>query len=240
MLILSIMNNSIAEHKIKVIAHIESDFKGKFGIPRQSGIIHELSAKIVFEKQYRDINALRGLEKFSHLWLIWQFSENTDYECFPTVRPPRLGGEERIGVFATRSPFRPNSIGLSCVEFDHIEISTKNGPVVYVKGADLLDGTPIYDIKPYIPYTDAHPQASCSFAKSEWERKLKVDFPKELLEQIKENKQTALIKVLEQDPRPAYKEDSDEVYTMSFAGYEVSFMVNNRVLTVTKVEFYNA
>ena len=234
------MNNSISEHKIKIIAHIESDFKGKFGIPRQSGIISELSAKIVFEKQYRDINALRGLEKFSHLWLIWQFSENTANECFPTIRPPRLGGEERIGVFATRSPFRPNSIGLSCVELDHIEVSTKNGPVIIVKGADLLDGTPIYDIKPYIPYTDAHPQASCSFAKSEWERKIEVDFPKELLEQISEKKQTALIKVLEQDPRPAYKEDSDEVYTMSFAGYEVSFVVRNRVLTVTKVGFYSA
>ena len=236
MLRLLIMNNSIIEHKIKVIAHIESDFKGKFGIPRQSGIIRELTAKIVFEKDYRDVNALRGLEKFSHLWLIWQFSENADNECFPTVRPPRLGGEERIGVFATRSPFRPNSIGLSCVELDHIEVSNKYGPVVFVRGADLLDGTPIYDIKPYIPYTDAHPQASCSFAKSEWERKLKVEFPKELLEQIKEDKQTALIKVLEQDPRPAYKEDSDDIYTMSFADYEVSFTVKNKVLKVIKIE----
>ena len=232
---MKIMNKSTLEHKIKVIAHIESDFKGKFGIPRQSGIIHELSAKIIFEKQFRDFNALRGLEKFSHLWLVWQFSENTDNECFPTVRPPRLGGEERIGVFATRSPFRPNSIGLSCVELDHIEHSTKEGPIIYVRGADLLNGTPIFDIKPYIPYTDAQPQAACSFAKSEWERKLEVSFPKELLEQIKKDKQTALIKVLEQDPRPAYKEDSDEVYTMSFADYEVSFIVKNKVLTVTKI-----
>ena len=230
------MNNSITEHKIKVIAHIESDFKGKFGIPRQSGIITELYSKIIFEKEYRDINALRGLDKFSHLWLIWQFSENTANECFPTIRPPRLGGEERIGVFATRSPFRPNSIGLSCVELDHIEVSAKNGPVIFVKGADLLDGTPIYDIKPYIPYTDAKPQASCSFAKSEWERKVKVDFPKELLEQIKDEKQTALIKVLEQDPRPAYKEDSEEVYTMSFADYEVSFIVKEKVLKVIGVD----
>ena len=230
------MNNSITEHKIKVIAHIESDFKGKFGIPRQSGIITELSSKIIFEKEYRDINALRGLDKFSHLWLIWQFSENTANECFPTIRPPRLGGEERIGVFATRSPFRPNSIGLSCVELDHIEVSAKNGPVIFVKGADLLDGTPIYDIKPYIPYTDAQPQAFCSFAKSEWERKVKVDFPKELLEKINENKQSSLIKVLEQDPRPAYKEDSEEVYTMSFADYEVSFMVKNKVLKVIGVD----
>ena len=234
------MKNSILEHKIKVIAHIESDFKGKFGIPRQSGIIHELSAKIVFEKKYRDINALRGLEKFSHLWLIWQFSENTDNECFPTVRPPRLGGEERIGVFATRSPFRPNSIGLSCVELDHIEVTSKDGPVLFVNGADLLNGTPIYDIKPYIPYTDAQPQAACSFAKSEWERKLEVDFPKELLEKIADSKQSALIKVLEQDPRPAYKEDSDEIYTMSFADYEVSFVVKNKVLKVTKIDFYTA
>lgn len=228
------------EHKIKTIARIETDFKEKFGIPRQSGIIPELSGKIIFEKEYRNVNAVRGLEKFTHLWLIWLFSENIDNECFPTIRPPRLGGEERIGVFATRSPFRPNSIGLSCVELDHIEVSSKNGPVIIVKGADLLDGTPIYDIKPYIPYTDAHPQASCSFAKSEWERKIEVDFPKELLEQINKEKQTALIKVLEQDPRPAYKEDSDEVYTMSFAGYEVSFVVKNRVLTVTKVGFYSA
>ena len=226
------MNNSISEHKIKVIAHIESDFKGKFGIPRQSGIITELSSKIVFEKEYRDINALRGLDKFSHLWLIWQFSENTANECFPTIRPPRLGGEERIGVFATRSPFRPNSMGLSCVELDHIVVTTKNGPVIFVKGADLLDGTPIYDIKPYIPYTDAHPQAACSFAKSEWERKVEVDFPKELLDKINENKKSALIKVLEQDPRPAYKEDSEEVYTMSFADYEVSFIVKDKVLRV--------
>ena len=230
------MNNSITEHKIKVIAHIESDFKGKFGIPRQSGIITELSSKIIFEKEYRDINALRGLDKFSHLWLIWQFSENTANECFPTIRPPRLGGEERIGVFATRSPFRPNSIGLSCVELDHIEVSAKNGPVIFVKGADLLDGTPIYDIKPYIPYTDAQPQASCSFAKSEWERKVKVDFPKELLEKINVDKQSSLIKVLEQDPRPAYKEDSEEVYTMSFADYEVSFMVKEKVLKVIGVD----
>lgn len=230
------MNNSITEHKIKVIAHIESDFKGKFGIPRQSGIITELSSKIIFEKEYRDINALRGLDKFSHLWLIWQFSENTANECFPTIRPPRLGGEERIGVFATRSPFRPNSIGLSCVELDHIEVSAKNGPVIFVKGADLLDGTPIYDIKPYIPYTDAQPQAFCSFAKSEWERKVKVDFPKELLEKINVDKQSSLIKVLEQDPRPAYKEDSEEVYTMSFADYEVSFMVKNKVLKVIGVD----
>ena len=229
-----------SEFRIKTIAHIESDFKDKFGIPRQSGIIPELSAKIIFEKQYRDINAIRGLEEFSHLWLIWQFSENTENECFPTIRPPRLGGEERIGVFATRSPFRPNSLGLSCVELDRIEITSKYGPVIFIKGADLLNGTPIYDIKPYIPYTDAHSKARCSFAKSEWERKVKVDFPQKLLDEIDSSKQTALLKVLEQDPRPAYKEDSDELYTMTFANYEVSFTVKNKVLTVTNIDLHTA
>ncbi len=230
------MKEPISEYKIKPIAYIKTDFKEKFGIPRQSGVVSELIGKIIFEKEFRDINSLRGLEKFSHLWLIWIFSENCDNECFPTVRPPRLGGDERVGVFATRSPYRPNSLGLSCVELDYIDTNPSNkGPIIYVKGVDLLDGTPIIDIKPYIPYTDSHFQASCSFAKSDWERKLEVDFPKELLDQIKEDKKTALIKVLEQDPRPAYKEDSEEIYTMSFAGYEVSFVVKNKVLLVTKI-----
>ena len=221
---------------IKPIAYIETDFNEKFGIPRQSGVVPNLSGKIIFEKEYRDVNALRGLENFSHLWLIWQFSENIKNECFPTVRPPRLGGEERIGVFATRSPFRPNSIGLSCVELERIDLNTALGPVIYVKGADLKNKTPIFDIKPYIPYTDAKPEASCSFAKSEWERKLNVDFPKELLDKIATNKQQNLIEVLEQDPRPAYKEDSEQVYTLSFADYEVDFCVRNKVLNVLEVK----
>ena len=221
---------------IKPIAYIETDFKEKFGIPRQSGVVPNLLGKIIFEKEYRDINAIRGLEKFTHIWLIWLFSENIENECFPTVRPPRLGGDERIGVFATRSPFRPNSIGLSCVELNKIELDTKLGPVIYVKGADLMNRTPIFDIKPYIPYTDAKPQASCSFAKAEWERKLKVEFPQELLDKIKTNKQQNLVEVLEQDPRPAYKEESNQVYTLSFADYEVSFVVNNKVLTVTEIQ----
>ena len=224
------------EHKIKIIAHIRTDFKEKFGIPRQSGVVPDLIGKIVFEKKYRDINALRGLEKFSHLWLIWQFSKNANNECFPTIRPPRLGGEERVGIFATRSPFRPNSIGLSSVELDHIEQTTNEGPVIYVKGADLLDGTPIYDIKPYIPYTDAHTEARCSFAKSDWERKLEVDFPQELLNEIEEEKQQSIINILAQDPRPAYKEDSEHIYTMAFADYQISFLVKNNLLRVTGVD----
>lgn len=229
------MDNKETEHRIKVIAHIETDFKEKFGIPRQSGVVPELIGKIIFKKEYRDINAVRGLEKFSHLWLIWQFSKNTNNECFPTIRPPRLGGDEKIGVFATRSPFRPNSIGLSCVEIDRIEHTSNLGPVIYVKGADLLDNTPIYDIKPYISYTDAHPDANCSFAKSEWERTVKVVFPDNLLKEINQDKQQSLLKVLAQDPRPAYKEDSDNIYTMAFAEYEVSFKVRNKVLEVVGV-----
>ncbi len=229
------MEHFKTEHKIKVIAHIKTDFKEKFGIPRQSGIVPDLKGKIIFEKEYRDINALRGLEKFSHLWLIWQFSENTNNECFPTIRPPRLGGEERIGVFATRSPFRPNSIGLSCVQIDKIEQTTNYGPIIYVKGADLLDNTPIYDIKPYIPYADAHPDAKCSFAKSEWERKVEVIFPEKHLKEIDKEKQQSLIKVLEQDPRPAYKQDSDDIYTMAFAEYEVSFTVKSKTLKVVSI-----
>lgn len=224
------------EHKIKVIAHIKTDFKEKFGIPRQSGVVPELIGKIILEKEYRDINAVRGLEDFSHIWLLWQFSENTNNECFPTIRPPRLGGEERVGVFATRSPFRPNSIGLSSVELDHIELTANDGPVIYVKGADLLDGTPIYDIKPYIPYTDSHAEAKCSFAKSEWERKLEVDFPKEVLNEIEKEKQKSLINILAQDPRPAYKEDSDHIYTMAFADCQVSFTVKNKTLKVLNVQ----
>ena len=224
------------EHKIKVIAHIRTDFKEKFGIPRQSGVVPELIGKIILEKEYRDINAVRGLEDFSHIWLLWQFSENTNNECFPTIRPPRLGGEERVGVFATRSPFRPNSIGLSSVELDHIELTANDGPVIYVKGADLLDGTPIYDIKPYIPYTDSHAEAKCSFAKSEWERKLEVDFPQKLLNEIEKEKQQSLINILAQDPRPAYKEDSDHIYTMAFAEYQVSFSVKNKILKVINLQ----
>ena len=225
-------------HQIEVIGHIETDFKEKFGIPRQSGIIKELTGKIIFAKKYRNPDAIRGIEKFTHLWLLWQFSENVreDWDWSPTVRPPRLGGSEKKGVFATRSPFRPNNIGLSCVELEHVEIDKDKGPLIFVRGADLLDGTPIYDIKPYIPYTDAHPQATCSFAAADWERKLEVDFPESLLQQIVPSKQVSLIKVLEQDPRPAYKEDSDNEYGLKFADYDVKFVVKNKTLIVTGVE----
>ena len=222
-------------HYIRPIAYIESDFKDKFGIPRQSGIVNDLVSKIVFEREYRDTNALRGLEGFSHIWLIWLFSENSFHECFPTVRPPRFGGDERIGIFATRSPFRPNSLGLSCVEIDHIELHTANGPVIFVKGADLMNGTPIFDIKPYIAFTDSKPNAVCSFAKCEWERSLDVLFPDDLLNKIKEEKRKALIEVLAQDPRPAYKKDSEQIYHIRFSDYDVGFVVENRVLKVVDV-----
>lgn len=224
-------------YNIEAIGHIETDFKEKFGIPRQSGIIKELIGKIVFTKKYRNPDAIRGIEKFTHLWLLWQFSQciKESEEWSPTVRPPRLGGSEKKGVFATRSPFRPNNIGLSCVELHHIEIDKNKGPLIYVRGADLLDGTPIYDIKPYIPYTDSHPEASSSFAEADWHRKLEVIFPEELLLQIDKDKRMALIEILEQDPRPAYKADSQNDYGMKFNKYDVQFVVNDGKLRVTKI-----
>ncbi len=221
---------------MKIIAHIHSDFREKFGIPRQSGLVEELEAVIVFEPEYRNLDALRGLDQFSHIWLIWQFSECVRKEWSPTVRPPRLGGNERVGVFATRSPFRPNGIGLSSVRLCRIEKTRELGPVIHVAGADLMDGTPIFDIKPYLPYVDSHPEACGGFAEKTKGYHIPIDFPKELLEQVPKDKRKALCGVLAGDPRPAYQQDPDRVYGMSFAGYEIRFQVSEGILTVLDVQ----
>ena len=219
-----------------VIARIRSDFPAKFGIPRQSGLVEDLRAQVVFEPEYRDPAALRGLEGFTHIWLIWQFSENLREGWSPTVRPPRLGGNERMGVFATRSPFRPNPIGLSCVRLLGIQAHPELGHVLEVAGADLMDGTPILDVKPYIPYADAHPEASGGFTGNTGGAVLEVCFPPALLERVPADKRAALTGVLARDPRPPYQHDPDRVYGLAFAGLEVRFTVAGNVLTVTAVE----
>lgn len=220
---------------MKIIAHIYTDFPEKFGIPRQSGLIEELEGKIVFTPEYRNPEALRGIEDFSHIWLLWEFSEAVREDWKPTVRPPLLGGNKRMGVFATRSPFRPNSIGLSSVRLDRTEITEKEGTVLYVKGADLMNGTPIYDIKPYLPYADSHPDAVGGFTETLGERQLEVDFPEELLKKVPEEKRKALIKVLACDPRPSYQNDGERVYGLPFGGVEVNFRVNGKVLRVVSI-----
>ena len=220
---------------IKAIAHIRSDFPEKFGIPRQSGLVEELTARIVFEPEYRQISAFRGLEGFSHLWLIWEFSKAKEKPWSPTVRPPRLGGNARLGVFATRSPFRPNPIGLSCVKLVGLEQDPKLGPVLVVAGADLMDGTPIYDIKPYLPYADCKPEATGGFASQPKEPSLQVEIPEHLLESIPPEKREALRGVLAQDPRPQYQDDPQRVYGMAFAGLEVRFTVVQGRLTVCEI-----
>ena len=222
-------------HALTVIARIHSDFSEKFGIPRQSGLVEGLRARIVFEPEFRDPEAVRGLEEFSHIWLIWQFSQAVREGWSPTVRPPRLGGNKRLGVFATRSPFRPNALGLSAVRLEGIEQDPGLGPVLLVAGADLLDGTPIYDIKPYVPYADAHPEASGGFADRIERRRLTVNFPPHLLERVPEDKREGLTGVLAQDPRPAYQADPERVYGMAFAGLEVRFTVEGERLTVQDV-----
>jgi len=220
---------------LKVIAKIRTDFPTKFGIPRQSGIVGSLRGAIVFEPEFRVAEAVRGLEEFSHLWLIWEFSEAVRDTWSPTVRPPRLGGNVRKGVFATRSPFRPNPIGLSSVKLEKIEIDPKLGPVIYVSGADLMDGTPIYDIKPYIAYTDSHPDAVSGFASKPAEYLLEVDFPEELLRKVPESQRESLIDVLAHDPRPQYHDDPERIYGMTFATMEIKFKVNGMKLTVIAV-----
>ena len=217
------------------IAHIKSDFSEKFGIPRQSGLVEELTAEVVFEPEYRVPEALRGLEGFSHLWLIWEFSQARREGWSPTVRPPRLGGNRRLGVFATRSPFRPNPIGLSCVRLVEVRQHRELGPVLTVAGADLLDGTPIYDIKPYLPYADCKPDAVGGFASQPKGADLEVECPPELLEAVPEDKRAALLAVLAQDPRPQYQDDPDRVYGMAFAGTEVKFRVAGGRLRVTEI-----
>ena len=221
--------------ELRVIARIETDFPSKFGIPRQAGIVEALEGRIVFEPEYRNPDALRGIEGFSHLWLIWQFSEAVREDWSPTVRPPRLGGNERLGVFATRSPFRPNPLGLSCVRLLGVERDPARGPVLRVAGADLMDGTPIYDIKPYLPYTDCKPDASGGFAPDAGAR-LMVSFAPGAEEKIPAEKRAALRGVLENDPRPRYQDDPSRVYGLSFAGRNVRFRVENGALTVLSVE----
>ena len=219
-----------------IIARIRSDFPTKFGIPRQSGLVEDLRATVVFEPDYRNPDALRGLEEFSHLWLIWQFSQAVRDTWSPTVRPPRLGGNTRMGVFATRSPFRPNPIGLSCVRLVGMEKDPELGHVLVVAGADLMDGTPILDIKPYLPYADSHPEALGGFTGNVGGKVLEVEFPPELLERVPEDKREALIGVLSRDPRPSYQHDPERVYGMAFAGLEVRFSVDGDVLHVRAVE----
>lgn len=223
------------EFKISPIARMESDFPTKFGIPRQAGIVSELQSRIVFEPEYRDMEAFRGIEEFSHIWVIWQFSENLKGGWSPTVRPPRLGGNERKGVFATRSPFRPNALGLSCLRLIRLEKDKNLGPVLYVAGADLMDGTPIFDIKPYVPYADCHSDALSGFA-PDGGKTLNVIIPEEIEKNIPENKLQALRGVLANDPRPRYQNDPERVYAMEFGGYEVKFSVKNETLKVLSAE----
>ncbi len=220
------------------IAHIRTDFPEKFGIPRQSGLAAELQARIVFEPRYRNADALRGLEDFSHIWLVWEFSANRHQSQWqPTVRPPRLGGNRQMGVFATRSPYRPNPLGLSCVCLESIDYECADGPVIYVKGADLMDGTPIYDIKPYIKYADSRPDAVCGYVDSLQERSLQVVLPGAVSEKmIDRSRLAALVEVLGLDPRPSYHDDPERVYGLSFAGQNVKFRVRDGVLTVIDIE----
>lgn len=222
--------------QIGVIARMHSDFATKFGIPRQSGLVEELRSTIVFEPEYRNQDALRGIEDFSHLWIIWQFSEAVRQGWSPTVRPPRLGGNARMGVFATRSPFRPNNLGLSCVKLLGVEHTERYGTVLHVGGADLMDGTPIFDIKPYIPYSDCKPGASGGFTDHAGDFLLEVDFPQELLKKLPEEKQKAAVGVLSHDPRPSYQRNADRVYGLSFAGFDIRFTVAGNRLTVQAVE----
>ena len=220
---------------INIIARMRSDFSGKFGIPRQSGLVEELRATVIFEPEYRNADALRGLEGFSHLWIIWQFSEAVRSDWSPTVRPPRLGGNTRMGVFATRSPFRPNHLGLSCVRLLGIEETAEHGTVLHVGGADLMDGTPIFDIKPYIPYADCQPDATGGFTEQADEYLLEVDFPTALLKHLPESKQAAAVEVLRHDPRPSYQRNPDHIYGLTFAGFDIRFQVTENRLTVIDV-----
>lgn len=220
---------------MKTIAKIKTDFPTKFGIPRQSGLVEELKGIIIFEPEYRNSEALKGLEDFSHIWLLWKFSETDRDSWSPTVRPPKLGGNTRKGVFATRSPFRPNSIGLSCVKLEGIEHTENFGTVLHVAGADLMDGTPVADIKPYIPYTDCHTDANGGFSKDGNTSKLDVVFSDGLKKEIPSDKLSALVKVLELDPRPAYQNDPERVYGFGFAGKEIKFTVSENTLMVTEV-----
>lgn len=226
------------EVSIQVIARMRSDFPSKFGIPRQSGLVEALESTIVFEPEFRNADALRGIEGYSYLWLIWQFSEAVRSGWSPTVRPPRLGGNTRMGVFATRSPFRPNSLGLSSVKLLGVEQTSDFGTVIHVAGADLMDGTPIFDIKPYIPYGDCHPEATGGFTDTAEDFLLEVVFPDALLTKLPENKRQAAIGVLSHDPKPSYQRSPERIYGLQFAGFDIRFQVNNKILTVVDVTGY--
>ena len=223
------------EMTLKVIAHIRTAFPTKFGIPRQSGVVGSLQAEIIFEPEFRSRDAVRGLEAFSHIWLIWEFSENVRADWSPTVRPPRLGGNVRMGVFATRSPFRPNPLGLSCVQLVKADLHTKDGPVLYVAGADLVDGTPVYDIKPYLPYADSYPEAVDGFDGKRDAEPLTVVFPPELEAMIPEDKREGLRQALSCGPVPGYQHDPERRYGFNFAGFDVRFHIRERVLTVVEI-----
>jgi len=221
---------------MKIIARIRTDFADKFGIPRQSGLVESLRGEIIFEKEYRNADALRGLEGFSHVWLIWEFSEAKRAQWSPTVRPPRLGGNTRMGVFATRSPFRPNPIGLSCVKIEEIIWQSGEGPVIRVSGADMMDGTPIYDIKPYLPYTDSRPDAREGFAEAGHGHRLTVDCPEEMLARIPREHRETVLSLLSQDPRPSYQSDPERVYGMAYAGMDIRFRADGEQLTVVEIK----
>ena len=220
---------------MKIIAHIENDLSTKFGIPRQSGLVNSLRSRIVFAPEYRNPDAFRGLEDFSHVWLIWEFSQAVRQKWSPTVRPPRLGGNTRMGVFATRSPFRPNPVGLSAVQLEEVVLHGADAPYLVVSGADLMNGTPIYDIKPYLPHIDSHPDARGGFAVPAAEHRLKVVFPEQWLEKVPEQLRDGLTEVLAQDPRPSYQHDPERIYGFGFARLEVKFTVDGDVLTVCGV-----
>lgn len=220
---------------IEPVARMRSDFATKFGIPRQSGLVADLRSTIVFEPKYRNPEALRGIEGYDYLWLIWQFSEAVREEWSPTVRPPRLGGNARMGVFATRSPFRPNSLGLSCVRLLEVEHTQEFGTVLHVGGADLMDGTPIFDVKPYVPYADSHPDAKGGFTDGAGEYLLQVDFPQTLLKKLPEEKRSAAVGVLSHDPRPSYQRKPGRIYGLNFAGWDIRFTVDGDILTVLDI-----
>lgn len=227
------MSNTVSH---KIIGHIYNDFDEKFGIPRQSGIVKNIQSKIIFEKEYRNPDAFRGIESFSHIWILWQFSETQKDNWSPTVRPPKLGGNEKIGVFATRSPFRPNSIGLSSVKLEKTEFSQIYGPILYITGADLMNGTPIFDIKPYLPYTDNHSEASAGFAFQKTTPDLDVSYDCSVLSKIPQEKQKSLLEILSYDPRPAYQDDDGRIYGLLFGGHNVKFRIKDKTLTVIDIE----
>lgn len=221
---------------MNVIAHIHTDLPTKFGVPRQSGLVESLKSRIVFTEPYRDPEAFRGLEEFSHIWLIWEFSKAKREGWSPTVRPPRLGGNRRLGVFATRSPFRPNALGLSCVRLEKVELHTPDGPVLTVAGADLMDGTPIFDIKPYVPYADARPDASAGFTSPLEDAPLAVEFPEQWRTLFTPEQQEAIVGILQRDPRPHYHDDPERIYGMAFAGHDIHFSVRGKTAIVCGVD----